>query len=169
MIVGENYLVKIRITKEKNKTILIVGDRNIPISDDDNSLVNIEKISISPIMSANLIVSKNSFRIDILSTEYQNISERGYTEWAWNIIPLKGGDNLLKLNVKIRVKEDGESYYKDIVVFDRKIKVKSNIKFSIITWFSEHWQWLFGFILIPLIKWLYDEWKKKKELNKEKM
>ena len=169
MVVGNSYVVKIRITRESNKTILVIGDRKIPIADDDNSIVSIEEINVSPIMSANLIVSKNSFRIDILSTEYQNISERGYTEWAWNIIPLKGGDNLLKLNVKIRVKEDGESYYKDIVVFDRKIKVKSNIKFSIITWFSEYWQWLFGFILIPLIKWLYDEWKKKKELNREKM
>jgi hypothetical protein len=169
MVVGSSYLVKIRITKENNKTMLIVGDRKIPIADDDNSIVSVESINVSPIMSANLIVAKNSFRIDTLSTEYQNISKRGYTEWAWNIIPLKGGNNLLKLNVKIRVKEDGESYYKDIVVFDKKIKIKSNIKFSIITWISEHWEWFFGVILIPLIKWLYDEWKKRKEENKKKV
>ena len=75
----------------------------------------------------------------------------------------------MKLNVKIRIKEDGESYYKDIVVFDKKIKVKSNIKFSIITWISEYWQWLLVTILIPLIKWLYDEWKKRKEENKKKV
>jgi hypothetical protein len=169
MVVGNSYLVKIRITKENNKTMLIVGDRTIPIGDEHNSVVSVDTINVSPIMSANLIVSKNSFRIDTLSTEYQNISKRGYTEWAWNIIPLKGGNNLLKLNVKIRVKEDGESYYKDIVVFDKKIKVKSNIKFSIITWISEHWEWFFGVILIPLIKWLYDEWKKRKEENKKKV
>jgi len=170
MIVGNSYLVKIRITKENNKTMLVVGDRKIPIADDvDNSVVEVEDINVSPIMSANLIVGKNSFRIDTLSTEYQNISKRGYTEWAWNIIPLKGGNNLLKLNVKIRIKEDGESYYKDIVVFDKKIKVKSNIKFSIITWISEYWQWLLVTILIPLIKWLYDEWKKRKEQNKKKV
>jgi hypothetical protein len=170
MVVGSSYLVKIRITKENNKTMLVVGDRKIPIADDiDNSVVEVEDINVSPIMSANLIVGKNSFRIDTLSTEYQNISKRGYTEWSWNIIPLKGGDNLLKLNVKIRVKEDGESYYKDIVVFDKKIKVKSNIKFSIITWISEHWEYFIGVILIPLIKWLYDEWKKKREENKKKV
>lgn len=168
MTVGNSYLVKIRITKESNKTMLIVGDRKIPIADDvNNSVVEVEDINVSPIMSANLIVSKNSFRIDTLSTEYQNISKRGYTEWAWNIIPLKGGNNLLKLNVKIRIKEDGESYYKDIVVFDKKINIKSNIKFSIITWISEYWQWLLVTILIPLIKWLYDEWKKRKEKNKD--
>ena len=170
MIVGNSYLVKIRITKENNKTMLVVGDRKIPIVDDvDNSVVSVETINVSPIMSANLIVSKNSFRIDTLSTEYQNISKRGYTEWAWNIIPLKGGDNLLKLNVKIRIKEDGEVYYKDIVVFDKRINIKSNIKFSIITWISEYWQWLLVTILIPLIKWLYDEWKKRREENIKKM
>ena len=139
MIVGNSYLVKIRITKENNKTMLVVGDRKIPIADDvDNSVVEVEDINVSPIMSANLIVSKNSFRIDTL-------------------------------NVKIRIKEDGESYYKDIVVFDKKINIKSNIKFSIITWISEYWQWLLVTILIPLIKWLYDEWKKRKEENKNKV
>jgi hypothetical protein len=167
MIVGENYLVKIRITKEKNKTILIVGDRNIPISDDDNSLVNIEKISISPIMSAKLLGGRDSFIIDTLSTEYQNISKQGYTEWTWSLIPIKSGENLLKLNVRIRVKEDGETYYKDIVVYDKKIKVKSNLKFSIITWFKENWQWFFVIILIPLIKWLYGEWKKNRDKKEE--
>ncbi len=169
MIVGQSYSVKIRITKENNKTILIVGDRKIPIIDDDNSVVNIESINISPIMSANLIVNKNSFIIDTLSTEYQNISQRGYTEWSWNIIPIKSGNNLLKLNVKIRIKEDGEISYKDIVVFDKKIPIQSNIRFSIITWIREYWQWFFAAILIPLIKWLYEEWSKKKNSKDEKM
>jgi hypothetical protein len=163
MIVGNIYSVKIRITKESNKTMLVVGDRNIPISDDKSDIVSVESISVSPVMSASLLSDKGTFQVDTLSTQYQNISERGYTEWEWNIVPLKGGHNLLKLNVKIRIKEDNKSYYKDIVVFDRKIKVKSNIKFSIITWISVHWEWLFGVILIPLIKWLYDEWKKRKE------
>ncbi|MEN6292524.1 MAG: hypothetical protein ABFD07_10995, partial [Methanobacterium sp.] len=71
MTMGKSYLVKIRITKEKNTTVLTIGDRNIPIDDDNvNSIVTIEKISISPVMSANLIVYKGSFKIDTLSTEY---------------------------------------------------------------------------------------------------
>ena len=162
MTVGNNYLIKIRITKEKNKTILVVGDRNIPIAD-ENSNISVESINVSPIMSANLLVSENTFKVDKLSTEYQNITQKGYTEWSWNIIPIKDGNNLLKLSVKIRIKENGESYYKDIVVFDKKVNIKSNIKFSIVTWFSENWQWLFGVILIPIIKWLYEEWKKNRD------
>lgn len=139
MQVGHSYLIKIRITKENNTTLLIVGDRKIPIADEGNSVVNIESISISPVMSATLYTNKGCFKIDTLSTEYQNISKKGYTEWVWNIVPLKGGNNLLKLSVKIRVKEDGETYFKDITVFDKKILIKSNIKFSIITWISTYW------------------------------
>lgn len=144
--------------------MLIVGDRNIPITDDDSN-IRVESINVSPVMSASLLVSENSFKVDKLSTEYQNITQKGYTEWSWNITPIKGGDNLLKLSVKIRIKENGESYYKDIVVFDRKVNIKSNIKFSIITWFGENWQWLFGVILIPIVKWLYEEFKKNR-INK---
>lgn len=162
MTVGNSYLIKIRITKEKNKTMLVVGDRNIPIADEDSN-ISIESINVSPVMSASLLVSEDNFKVDKLSTEYQNITQKGYTEWSWNIVPIKGGNNLLKLSVKIRIKENGESYYKDIVVFDKKVDIKSNIKFSIIVWFSENWQWLFGVILIPIIKWLYEEYKKNRD------
>jgi hypothetical protein len=165
MEVGESYLIKIRITRENNVTLLIVGDRKIPIADEGNSVVNIESISISPIMSANLYTTKGAFKIDTLATEYQNISTKGYTEWAWNVIPLKGGNNLLKLSVKIRVKENGESYYKDIVVFDKKIHIKSNIAFSLTTWLATYWQYLLTVILLPFIKWAYDEYKKRKNTN----
>jgi hypothetical protein len=41
MIVGNKYTIKVRISRENNITKLVVGDRNIPISSDDNT-VNIE-------------------------------------------------------------------------------------------------------------------------------
>jgi hypothetical protein len=36
MIVGK-YTIKVRISRENNITKLVVGDRNIPISSDDNT------------------------------------------------------------------------------------------------------------------------------------
>jgi sporulation protein YlmC with PRC-barrel domain len=42
MIVGNKYTIKVRISRENNITKLVVGDRNIPISSDDNTTVNIE-------------------------------------------------------------------------------------------------------------------------------
>jgi hypothetical protein len=98
-MIGNKYTIKVRISRENNITKLVVGDRNIPISSDDNTTVNIESITISPVMSAYLFTNKDNFKVDILSTEYQNIGSKG-TEWGWDVVPLKAGDNILKLTVK---------------------------------------------------------------------
>ena len=162
MEVGQEYSVKVRISKQNNRTVLLVGDREIPISDNLDS-VKVESITVSPIMSASLVSSKKDFEITPLSTDIQNIEENGYTEWEWNVSPLKGGENKLKLNVKIRIKEDGNDYYKDITVFERKIKVKSNLGSGIKDFVFNNWEWFMGAIFIPLFQWLWLLWKRKKE------
>ena len=166
MQVGNDYSIKVRISKQNNRTVLLVGDREIPISD-NLDIVKIESITVSPIMSASLLSSKKDFEITSLSTDIQNIDEEGYTEWAWNVIPLQGGENNLKLNVKIRIKEDGNDYYKDITVFERKIKVKSNLGSSIKDFILDNWEWFMGVIFIPLFQWFWLLWKKKREKKEE--
>lgn len=166
MEVGVDYSVKVRISKQNDRTVLLVGDREIPISDNLDS-VKVESITVSPIMSASLLSSKKDFEITSLSTDIQNIDEEGYTEWAWNVSPLQGGENNLKLNVKIRIKEDGNDYYKDITVFERKIKVKSNLGSSIKDFIFNNWEWFMGVIFIPLFQWLWLLWKRKKEKKEE--
>jgi hypothetical protein len=162
MEVGQEYSVKVRITKQNDKTVLLVGDREIPISDNLDS-VKVESITVSPVMSASLLSSKKDFEITPLSTDIQNIDDEGYTEWAWSVSPLQGGENNLKLNVKIRIKEDGNDYYKDITVFERKIKVKSNLGSSVKDFILSNWEWFMGVIFIPLFQWLWLLWKRKKE------
>ena len=166
MEVGSEYSVKVRITKQNDKTVLLIGDREIPISDDIQS-VKIESITISPVMSASLLSQKGNFEITPLSTDIQNIDEIGYTEWSWAVTPLHGGENNLKLNVKIRIKEDGNDYYKDITVFERKIKVKSSIGSVIKDFIFKNWQWFMGVIFIPLFQWFWLLFKRKRE-EKEK-
>lgn len=162
MQVGEEYSVKVRISKQNDETVLLVGDREIPISDNIKD-VKVESITVSPIMSASLLSSKEDFEITTLSTEIQNIDDDGYTEWEWNVSPLQGGENNLKLNVKIRIQEDGKDYYKDITVFERKIKVKSNLGSSVKDFVLNNWEWFMGAIFIPLFQWLWLLWKRKKE------
>ena len=166
MEVGDDYLVKVRISKKDDRTVLLVGDREIPISDNLED-VRVESITVSPIMSASLLSSKRDFEITTLSTEIQNIDDEGYTEWSWSVIPLQGGENNLKLNVKIRIKEDGNDYYKDITVFERKIKVKSNIGSSIKDFIFNNWEWFMGVIFIPLFQWFWLLWKRRKEKKEE--
>jgi hypothetical protein len=166
MTVGKSYTIKLRISKEKNKIQLITGDRNIPINDITiDSKVIIESIRVEPIMSANLISEEGKFTITPASTETQNIEDKGYTEWAWRIVPLKGGQNFLKLVVKVRIINENGEFFKDITVFDKNIEVKSNVVFSVKTWISNYWQWLITTIIIPFIVWFY---KKKSEKKKER-
>jgi hypothetical protein len=166
MQVGEEYSVKVRISKQNDKTVLLVGDREIPISDNLED-IRVESITVSPIMSASLLSSKKDFEITSLSTDIQNIDDEGYTEWAWSVSPLQGGENNLKLNVKIRIKEDGNDYYKDITVFERKIKVKSNLGSSVKDFVLNNWEWFMGAIFIPLFQWFWLLWKRKKEKKEE--
>ena len=166
MQVGNDYSVKVRISKQNDRTVLLVGDREIPISDNLEE-VKVESITVSPIMSASLLSSKRDFEITTLSTEIQNIDDEGYTEWSWSVIPLQGGENNLKLNVKIRIQEEGKDYYKDITVFERKIKVKSNLGSSIKDFVLNNWEWFMGAIFIPIFQWFWLLWKRKKEDKKE--
>jgi hypothetical protein len=163
MKVGNVYTIKLRISKENNKVQLVSGDRGIIISDTTiNSDVTIESIRVESIMSAQLISEKDIFEITSSSTEFQNIESTGYTEWEWLVKPLKGGDNYLKLIVKVRVVDNGQEFYKDITVFDKKIDIKSNAVFTIKGFIDEYWQWLMTTIIIPLIIWFYNKKKKKK-------
>ena len=163
---GDDYLVKVRISKKDDRTVLLVGDREIPISDNLED-VRVESITVSPIMSASLLSSKRDFEITSLSTEIQNIDDEGYTEWSWSVIPLQGGENNLKLNVKIRIQEEGKDYYKDITVFERKIKVKSNLGSSIKDFIFKNWEWFMGVIFIPLFQWFWLLWKRRKEKKED--
>lgn len=166
MKVGEEYTVKVRITKQKDKTVLIVGDNQIPISD-DTANVRVESIRVSSVMSASLYGKKGDFEIESTSTEFQNIEDFGYTEWSWLVTPLKGGQNNLKLNIKIRIQDNGQDFYKDITVFEKKVKVKSNITSSFFDFVKQNWEWFMSVIFIPLIRWLFLWWKKRKEENKD--
>lgn len=166
MKVGEEYIVKVRITKQKDKTILIIGDNQIPISNDITN-VRVESIRVSSVMSASLYGKKGDFEIESTSTEFQNIEDFSYTEWSWLVTPLKGGQNNLKLNIKIRIQDNGQDFYKDITVFEKKVKVKSNITSSFFDFVKQNWEWFMSVIFIPLIRWLFLWWKKRKEEKKD--
>lgn len=167
MTVGEDYNVKIRITKDSTqKKTLIVGDNEIPINDTTvNSTITIESIRVSSIMSATLTTnSDDNFKITTKSSETQNIENFGYTEWEWNVMPLKSGEHELKLIIKVRItSEDGEKSFKDIVVFEKNVLSKKNVSYSVKKLINKYWQWSLSTVIIPFFIWLYNRKKKKKE------
>lgn len=166
MSVGENYSIKIRITKDTlEKKTLIVGDKEIPINDTTvHSTITVESIRVSSIMSAALTSdSDDNFKIVSKSTETQNIENFGYTEWQWNVTPLKSGNHFLKLIIKVRITSDEGSFFKDIVVFEKQVSIKSNASYSISKVIEKYWQWSLSTLIIPFFIWLYNRKKKKKE------
>lgn len=160
MKVNNSYIIKLRITKdntENGKTVLIIGDRNIPIFDETvDSKVSIENIIVSDDMSAEILCDTNYFKLTQLNTKTQKIDSIGYTEWSWQVTPQKSGKGYLKLIIKIK------SIEKDIVVFDKSIEVKSNYTYSTQNFISSYWQWIMTTIIIPLIIFFYKKRKKKK-------
>lgn len=166
MTVGKDYSIKIRITKDSSeKKTLIVGDTKIPINDTTvHSTITIESIRVSSIMSAALTTDNDeNFKISSKSTETQNIEEFGYTEWEWNVMPLKSGNHNLKLLIKVRITSEEGSFFKDIVVFEKQVPIKSNPGYSFSKAVEKYWQWSLSTLIIPFFIWLYNRKKKKKE------
>lgn len=150
----------LRITKIEHDTILV--ERTNPRH---GEFVIINKIRVSNVMSSELIdASKDSsFIIKPLSSEVQNIEEKGYTQWEWMITPTKSGSKTLRLSIKVLQSENGSVMTKDIPVFEEDIHVVTNTKESIIEFFKKYWQWLISVLFIPFLKYLYGLFIKKEK------
>lgn len=164
MRVGQNYIIKIRITKDRSgKNSLIVGDRNIPINDTSiDSRISIEDIRVESIMTAELICDTSVFIIKSLSSKVQNIDDSGYTEWAWLIKPTRSGNGYLRLVIKVRT---DDVLHKDIVVFDKNIYIDPDRIYMTKSWLDKYWQWLISTVIIPFIVWLWKRRSEKKKVN----
>lgn len=168
MTVGNKYKITVRISKKKGteiKKTLVLGEREISISDENiESTVTIENIRVERTMTVKLLSEDGAFEISPTSTDKQILEDESYTEWSWIVKPLESGTNYLKMIITVKVEAGDETSYKDIVVFDKNIKVKSNVSLGVKSWISEYWQWLMTTIIIPLVVFFY---KKKNKKNDE--
>jgi len=161
MIVGKTYTAKLRISKEKNKIELIGGDGD-PISDVTiDSKITIASIRVEPIMSSSLISDSSKMIIQNISSQTQDIDKDGFTEWEWRLTPIKGGDVLLRIVVDVI--DPATKVKKDIPVYDKVIKVKSNLIYDMGCFVKDYWQWLITTIVLPFIIWFYNKRRKEKE------
>lgn len=171
MTVGNKYKITVRISKERGKEIkktLILGEREIPISDETiESTATIENIRVSRTMTVKLLSKDGAFDISPMSTDKQVLEDESYTEWSWVVSPLESGTNYLKMIITIKVDTEDETSYKDIVVFDKNIKVKANVALGVKSWISEYWQWLMTTIIIPVVVFFYKKKNKKDEKESE--
>jgi hypothetical protein len=114
-------------------------------------------IKVSETMEVELIdPSLESFKIVQNNKGVQIIdNDSSYTEWRWDVTPLKAGNKSLKLVVSIiKGGNTKQTVYVDNVI------VKSNAVYQTEGFFEKYWQWLCSTIIIPFIVWL---WKKRRK------
>ncbi len=93
-------------------------------------------------------------------TQYIDSLE-SYTQWSWNVTPLRSGES--KLKVVVSVIKNGvrkESVYIGDVV------IKINPRAQFIYWLEINWKYLLSTLIIPLVIFIY---KKRKEKKKKKI
>lgn len=158
MKVAKTYSVKVRISKKsgsQTKADLILGSADAINNPSLPSVATIEDVKVSGEMSAELRADAGAFDIKALSTPVQNIDNESYTEWEWVVTPKKSGDSPLKLIIRVK------DLNKDIVVFNKNIKIKKNVTVAVGGFFEKYWQWLMTTIIIPIFIYFWNRKKKK--------
>ncbi len=125
--------------------------------------VQTKEISVSDYMEATL--SGENFKI-VNPTQRKLVSNKGVTEWRWDVTPIKSGPQRLHLTLNAIVNyKDGEKPL-ELRSFHEMIEV--NVTFSqrfflVAAGLGTHLQWLVPSLLIPISLWGWNRWKKRKK------
>ncbi len=115
----------------------------------------IKEIYIGTIMEVRL--EGNNFKIKKLSNPIQLILKGEETQWNWDVIPLRSGNQLLSLTVSIVITLPNDiKEKKDYYLFDNFVKVKPNLIYSAQIFIDNYWQYfvamLVGFFMNEFLK-----------------
>ena len=144
MIVRKNYEVVVRISKSRN---------NIEIRSNLNGKITSKNIKTSNKMSVELIDPIGDiFQIKEVNIQKQLV-DSSYTEWKYNIMPLKSGQNKLDLVISIYKDDDVKQ-----IVYSDDIYVQSNAPAQIKSFWYDNWKWSIETLIIPIITWLFGLW-----------
>ena len=150
--------------RETSQVFVRIGKSSVNIYENLNGEIRETSIPITQTMEVSLVdPSPSDNKIFEIIPDNQAIqivdSTDTYTQWTWNVTPLKSGSSDLKIVVSI-IKNGN----KKEVVYQDKVKIKINPFKQFVFWFNNYWQWLFTTLLIPVFKWLYDKYFKKEKL-----
>ena len=158
MKVGIEERVVVRLTKDitENLTEGLKGP----------GAPQIEPIEVGTFMKVTL-TGGDSFDINALSSEEQVVKPVGFTEWSWDVTPLKSGRQELHLTVTVRILIPGQYEQKiDWLVMDKQISVEVNPPYTFKRFIECYWQWIVATIIsaicvIPIILKLGGRTRKK--------
>lgn len=129
-----------------------------------NSLYSINTTDIVKVL---LKDPSSSFKIEEYSTEEQGLSDSTYTVWKWRVTPIKYGSHPLALLVTTKIVNSFATYYTDTPVFEQYINIEITNKDKMFKFINEHFEFVIGTIMIPLLIFVFNYFKKKYFANKK--
>ena len=152
MKVRQTYPVMLRISSSSVNIYENIKDSLKEVSIPITSSMQVKLIDPSPDDDKAFSIITDNDAIQIVD------SNDTYTQWNWDVTPLKSGIKELKL--VISTIKDGK--LKE-TVYQGEIKVKINPIKQISFFLSLYWQWVIVTLLLPIIKITYDRYFKKKK------
>jgi hypothetical protein len=121
-----------------------------------------EQIKVGSLMTVKL--HGDNFEIKPITNEEQVVTKTGFTEWSWDVLPLKSGKQNLSLVVSVRLKipNFGEEK-KDYPVFDKQINVKVNFLYTAMLFLKNNWQFFAGPLFTGIVGFYLKGWLEAKK------
>lgn len=138
MTVGIRERVTVRIAKAFTDEMLSVL-RNNPTK------AGLEKVGTT--MKVQLKGEGQDFEIASLNSEEQGISDKGFTEWAWNVLPNDSGDHRLYIVAVVVVKAGDKEKVKDYPSYQKMINVRVNPVYSTKRFLRDNWTYILSTIV----------------------
>lgn len=117
------------------------------------------KIKISNRMKANL--SGQGFNVQALFPEEQAIRSEATTRWKWEVTPVEEGSRNLYLSLSAIVTVAGRDAPFVVRTYSKDIEVAISTGQRASKFFSSNWQWLWAAILVPVVTFLWQRYRKK--------
>lgn len=154
MKIFTNYRITVRITKDNIISNNIIRE-NLERQNGSIKESNIQTTSkMEVIFKDESTEDDPSFLISKINND-QQIIDGNYTEWIFNVKPIKHGDKKLNLVISI-IKNDNKKQ----IVYTDTIYVKDSLKLQIKLFWNKYWQYLMSTFIIPIFIFF---WKKRKQ------
>jgi hypothetical protein len=121
-----------------------------------NGPPSVQAIQVGPVMRVSLDAAPEDFAVRRLGDEAKVVAPP-YTEWAWEVIPLHGGDQTLQvLAYADLMLPNGKSEAYEAFAGRAVIHVHIRPLYVAATFFAANWQWALGSpVVLGLAAWLW--------------
>lgn len=155
MEVGEHERIQVRISKDLQHDIL-------------QQMHASEKAEVDSLLVGDVMIVRmtgDDFEINPFDEEEQGVTDAGYTQWEFDIVPKSSGSHSLFVKVGIVYSVPGLGPTKKFFpVYEKQIQIHVNTWKKIASFASERWEFLISTFLIPALTWAWSRIRKKKQI-----